>query len=278
MPRKKMTDEEKKAWGAKMKAAREAKKTAVTEAPQDVLAPEPEVEDKVVQETDIEALKRQMNEVMETNALLKAAILRGDVAPQGQPTVGAKGLVGEFEKYILDESQYPDPTKRLAQEPRLAPLAFNYNYVLKYEFSIRAYPTQQGIYTKEPEFTVTLWRKKIGDDGEVEKRVNPANGKLEEVHYRARRLMFHEDPEAALVIAHDNNIDVDKTDERAFLNEMRYLRVRDWLFDVFWPKPATKTRGMREEVIGNQLVEVVFVNSENAQDLTGDLAQLTKKL
>lgn len=277
MPRKKMTEEEKKAFGAKMKAAREAKKQDTPTQLEEQKAPPTDVQDK----PDLEAMQRQLNEVMETNALLKAMLLRQpENTPQGsKPQVNQRGsLVGTFEKYALDPANYPDPTERLAAEPRLAPLAFNFWYVLDYNFTTRGYDTKQGIFTEEPEFTITLWRKKQNDDGEVEQKLNPKTGKLEETRYRARRLVFHEDPQAAMTIAHDNNIAIEKDDERAFLNEMRYLRIRDWLFDVFWPKPAQPNQAMKEEVIGNQLVEVVTVNSEQAADLTGQFAKISKKL
>ncbi len=101
----------------------------------------------------------------------------------------------------------------------------------------------------------SIWRNILDDNGVVTKR------------YRARRLVFHEDPQAAMTIAKDNNILIEAEDEKTFLNEMRYLRCRDWLFDIFWPKPAQDREKTREEVIGNVLVEVVTVNSENPVDL-----------
>jgi hypothetical protein len=80
---------------------------------------------------------------------------------------------------------------------------------------------------REPKFTIQLNRIVLNDQGEQTNK-----------RYIARRLIFHEDPQAALVVARENNLAVDENNQKEFLDEMRYLRVKDWLFDVFWPKPA----------------------------------------
>lgn len=260
MPKKKMTPEERKAFGEKMRKAREAKKQQ-----EEINHPGP-LQETERPETDLEQMRRQMDEIMETNALLKAALLqKQDVAQSSTPQVNQSGkLIGLFEKYVLDKDVYPSPVERLAAEPRLKPLAFDYNYHLEYDYTTRQYSTKQGIETIEPEFTVTLWRNVLDEDGKVTKR------------YRARRMVFHEDPQAAMTIARENNVQVDAEDERTFLNEMRYLRVRDWLFDIFWPRPKQESEAIREEVIGNQLVQVIAVNSEDSKDLTGALSQVDK--
>lgn len=257
MAKKPMTDAEKKAWGAKMREARRAKN--VTEVKDSVAPPavdEPKVpeEDESVQVQDeqgLDELRKQMQEVMETNALLKAALLGNQKQGSQGISVGKNNnLLGEVEKYLLDPVNYPDPTPRLRTEARLQPLAFDYNYELDYEVSTSSYETKTGVNMREPKFHVTLNRIVLNDQGEQTPK-----------RYIARKLIFHEDPQAALVIARDNGIDVDKTDENAFLNEMRYLRVRDWLFDIFWPKPAQAADRIKEEVIGGTLVQVFTKNS-----------------
>lgn len=209
--------------------------------------------------SDKSAMQRQIDELMETQALLKAALLKGNPGD----SVGVKGgkLLGEVDRYLVDEDNYPDPTPRLAQEPRLQTIAFNHNYELDYEFRIRSYETKTGLNMREPEFTVVLNRIVLDDQGNRVKILNPANNKMEEKRYRAKRLMFHEDPQAALVIARENNLDVDKSDEKTFLDEMRYYRVRDWLFGVFWPQPVTSGPEIREEAIGGTLVQVFTKSS-----------------
>jgi hypothetical protein len=54
---------------------------------------------------------------------------------------------------------------------------------------------------------------------------------------------------------------------------MRYLRVKDWLFDVFWPKPAQLKDQIREEVIGGTIVQVFTKNSEEPEGMDFDKLQ-----
>lgn len=242
MPRPKKGSPEAKAWAAKMKASREAKKTEI-----------PTTEPKEDIQTDVnvaELLKR----IQELEANQKAAQTTQAV-PQ-KPEITAQGMVGVFTKYITDPANYPDPTERLAQEPRLARFAFPENYELNFHVETSSYETKTGINTEEPRFHLDLIGKVFDDAGVATNK-----------RYIMRKLVFHEDPQAALVIARDNNFPVDESDERTFLNEMRYLRMRDWIMDFFFPKPATSTGSKREEVIGNQLVEVYEISSETSQEI-----------
>lgn len=267
MPKKEWTDEERKAFADKMRNARRNKNVKQVAPPtvEEPKIPEEDSEDHVAEEQGLDELKRQMKEIQETNALLKAALLGGGGQKQGLNLGKDNKLTGEVEKYLLDPNNYPDPTPRLRKEARLQPLAFDYNYELDYSVATSSYETKTGINMIEPKFHVTLNRIVLDDQGEQTNK-----------RYIARKLIFHEDPQAALVIARDNGIEVDRTDEARFLNEMRYLRVRDWLFDIFWPKPAQAQQGIREEVIGGTLVQVFTKNSEDASSI--DFDKITRKV
>lgn len=222
---------------------------------------------------DLYSMQRQLDEVMETNTLLKAALL-GKTQSDGVTLGRDNRVLGEVDRYLVDQNNYPDPTLRLAAEPRLQTIAFSHNYELDYEFNIRSYETKTGVNMREPEFIITLNRIVLDDQGNRVKALNPKNNKLEEKRYRAKRLMFHEDPQAALVIARENNLDVDKSDEKVFLNEMRYYRVRDWLFGVFWPQNVQATKSdITEEVIGGTLVQVFTKSSEEPSQVDFDAIQ-----
>lgn len=237
MPRPKKGSPEAKAWAAKMKASREAKKTEI---------PKTEPKEDIQTDVNVQELLRRIEE-LEANKR---------ESEKQTPEVTAQGMVGVFTKYITDPANYPDPTERLAQEPRLARFAFPENYELNFHVETSSYETKTGINTEEPRFHLDLIGKVFDDAGVATNK-----------RYIMRRLVFHEDPQAALVIARDNNMEVDKSDERTFLNEMRYLRMRDWIMDFFFPKPATSTGSKREEVIGNQLVEVYEISSEQSQEI-----------
>lgn len=216
----------------------------------------------VADEQGFDELKKQMQEVLETNALLKAALLGKETAPM---TDKMGESLEEFERYSLDPKDYPDPTTRLAAEARLIAVNFLYNYELDYTVGRSRYQTATGRWTIEPKFQIQLNRIKLDDEGaQTNKR------------YMLRRLIFHEDPDAAIVVAHENGIDVDKQNHKQFLDEMRYIRCRDWLFDIFWPKPAQAQEQITEEVIGGTIVQVFTKNSEEASEI--DFSKLNTKL
>lgn len=269
-----MSEEQRKAASERMKAMHAKKKReqltngftppVEEEAPREVGIDE---EVHVAPEQGTDEILRQLKELQESNALLKAALLNN------QPTPGAEagylrgntanignrgGVIGVVEKYLVDPANYPDPTERLSNEPRLQPMAFNLNYEMDYSVSVSQYENK-GINYKEPKFQIKLNRVVLDDQGEATSK-----------RYIARQLVFHEDPQAALVIARDNGVEVDRTDEKKFLDEMRYLRVRDWLFDIFWPKPTQASEKIKEEVIGGRLVQVFTKNSEDTARIDYD--------
>lgn len=177
-------------------------------------------------------------------------------------------LVGTVEKYVVDPTRYPSPVERLTNEPKLARFAFPLNYELVWDVGVSSYETRDGINTKEPRFTLQLI--KIVMDEET---FEPTNKR-----YMLYQLIFHEDPQAALILAQEHGLPVDEQNEASFLDEMRYLRMRDWLFQLepFFPRPAQTKKNKREEVVGNRLVEVYEVSSENAQPIPFN--ELEKKL
>lgn len=262
-----MSEEQKAAAAARLKAYHEKKRQekllngytpkAKEEKPREIGIDE---EVHIAPELETNEILRQLKELQESNALLKAALLNNQQQPTGQTAnIGANGgVVGIVEKYLVDPANYPDPTERLSQEPRLQPMAFNLNYELDYSVAVSQYENK-GINYKEPKFMIRLNRVVLDDQG------NPTPKR-----YIARQMVFHEDPQAALVIARDNGIEVDQTNEKQFLDEMRYIRVRDWLFDIFWPKPTQESEKIKEEVIGGRLVQVFTKNSEDSSKIDYD--------
>ena len=275
MAKKEWTPEERRAFGEKMKATRAAKTVKLDEntptlaedsgVNDELPAPAPQPVDPGMQSADVGELIRRIQE-------LEAAQWRNR-APETQtqptgPQAGVGGLIGTFEKYRL--SGYPDPRQRLSQEPRLQRFAFPMNYELAWEVGVSQYKTLDGVNTKEPKFTIELIRILIDEDtGE------PTDGR-----YTICRGIFHEDPEAALIVAQQQGITVDESDEAHFLNEMRYLRIRDWLLEAFYPaKVDNVKKNKREMVINGKLVEYFEVNSENSEAVPfGQLTDRKKML
>ena len=104
------------------------------------------------------------------------------------------------------------------------------------------------------------------------------SGELTNRRFVILKGVFHEDPDAAISIARDNGITVDEANEKDFLDEMRYLRFRDWLLEAFFPTPPPPSNNKKEIVIGNKLVEVYEVTSTQAESMAAGFASMTKKL
>lgn len=176
-------------------------------------------------------------------------------------------LVGVVDKYVVDPEHYPDPRARLFKEPRLQRFAFDQNYELSWDVSTTRYETKEGLNVQEPKFTIGLIRVMFDDiTGE------PTNGR-----YMICNAIFHEDPQSAIVIAREKGLPVEDNNEKEFLDEMRYLRMRDWLFEAFYPPiTAQAKKNKKEMVIGNKLVDYWEVNSEDAEVMPFN--QLNSKL
>lgn len=257
MPKKQLTEEQRKALGERLKLARAAKAEKAKQSPSQV-APEPK--EQILSHEDIGSLIKRLEE------LEKREFMR-NLPQQQTPQVSPHGsLIGTFEKYILDPKHYPDPRERLADEPRLRRFAFKENYELEWLIESTRYETKDRINTVEPKFTLEL-NYVIHDEDTGEK----TNGR-----YTLRRAIFHEDPQAAIFVARENGIEVDESNEKAFLDEMRYLRMRDWLLGVFYqPKPQPK-KNKKDMVIGGKLVEYFEINSQDSETIP--FAQLKNKV
>lgn len=247
MPKKVYTEEERKAIGERLRKGREAKV-------EEVKVETPPAQEVITNE-DLQHLLKRIAE-LERGAQFKS--------PQAQVT--SKGLIGTFEKYNVDPKLYPDPRLRLADEPRLKRFAFDVNYELGFEVSTTSYTTQDGINTKEPKFDIELYKIVMDEDGE------PTTGR-----YVIRRATFHEDPQAALAIAREHGLQVDESNEADFLNEMRYLRFRDWLIEAFYPpKNDVSKSNKKEMVVGGKLVEYFEKSGVESQSI--DFGQLKGKV
>lgn len=234
-----------------------AKKRAEEARNKKLVDPEPNDVQQVASEVDVASLTRQIEELKNSQALLQAALL----GQQGQRGARAtnRGLIGTHEKYLVDPAAYPNPAQRLSEEKRLTPFAFGYNYEFAWEVKVSEYETIDGLRMREPKFNIDLLRIVLDEDG------NQTNGR-----YIVRRMVFHEDPQAAIVIARENGLSIDESNEKLFLDEMRYLRVRDWLLGIFYPVPAKPHQARKEMVLDNRLVEFFEINSETSAEIPFD--------
>jgi hypothetical protein len=230
-------------------AARKAEQTKTPEQPQ-VTAPEAKDPGNPGEPTT-DQLQRAVLETLQN--------LFGGVNPaqlQGAQLTD-RGVVGTKERYPTDPSLYPDPRERIADEEALASVAFRHNYELYYTCQpTKRYQTQDGIWFVEPQFTLELHRIVL------------ENGKPTNTRYTICRGIFFEDPETAIQMAFDLGVEVPEGNQFEFLNEMRYIRMRDWVLDAFFtPIDTSPQQNKREMSIDGQLVEVWEVSGEDAQSI-----------
>lgn len=264
---KKLSAAEREALAARLRAGREAAAAARDKATEEedgpINEPLPQYEElaqppaakpqELAPEAGMAELTKQVMELQQQ--LLRIAMNQTPGAAATGPQVGSDGMMtGTFEKYRLDEKYYPSPAARLAKEPRLRRFAFDVNYELTWAVTRTQYQTVDKVNVVEPRFTVELIQIIMDDDGEPTTK-------------RAilRSMVLHEDPQAALAVAAEQQLDPDAFGgEEQFLNEMRYLRIRNWLIDAFYPPKATIRNDRKEEVIGNRVVRIFEVSGAGA--------------
>jgi len=267
-----MTEEQKKAASERMKAMHAAKKAAKQTSVQESEAqveqpPVPETpKESFVSQDNYDALKRQLDEVTQYLKLSQQFGGQPPQAPQSGAHIANGRVVGMTDRYSVDPGNYPDVTERLSNEPRLAQFAFPMNYDLDYEFQTTEYQTKEGIWQKEPRFKLELSRVKLDDEGKK------TNGR-----YLIARAWFLEDPQSAITVARQNGYDVNEMEEKQFLDEMRYIQMRDWLLENFYPTKAfEKYSNKTDMVIDGKVVQYFEVTSQNSEAMPFD--QLGNKL
>lgn len=263
MAKRVWTDQERKEFGDKMRELRQ--KRLEEQRVESTTAEQKEAEKNVELDAVAEDLPPEITNIPEpsTEDILKRALeaiatlaqLQGNAAGANGPSINSAGkLTGTIEKYSLDESRYPDPMSRLADEPRLQRFGFKENYELRWEITSSEYTTIDNVRMREPKFVLDLVKVVYNED----------TGEKTNGRYVLYRMVMHEDPDTALTVARNNGVNVDDYDETTFLNEMRYLQMRDWLVECFYKPSSTSVTNKREMVIDGKLVEYFEISSKDS--------------
>ena len=244
-----------KAFGEAAKARAEARKNqTVTAGPETATVTNP-VETKISNEDVIQVMKAQIEELKKMVFQSQKPATEALQSPQAQIT--SQGIIGTFNKYNTDPNYYPDYSERLAAEPRLARFAFGENWELEQSVSLSSYTTIDNRRISEPKFTIQLIGKVFDENGEDTGQ-----------RYVRKQMIWHEDPDSALAVAKENGLKVEDYQEKEFLDEMRYIRVRDWLLENWYPPTNTNKKSQtRQQVIGNQVVDVYEASSVEASTI-----------
>lgn len=185
-----------------------------------------------------QALMERLNKV-ENSATVTEAPQNNGFDQHGRP-------VGVIQRYSVDPNNYKDPRDDLAKLPELERVAFSHNYMLEWDIDQLIYDTKYGTSFADPKFTLVLYRKMFNEDGEPNgKRILIQTG------------IFFEDPAASIKEAAALGLPIDNANSREFLEQMRFLRYKAWLLDIFNPKRLTSTKKkVTQMVIDNRVVEV----------------------
>lgn len=256
MPRKAWTDEERKAFGEKMRQLK-SKKEMPEAAPQtNTMDDSPKPENTQTQNT-ISLSQEQFDQLLNRIAVAEAAIAnKGITADQAinakaemqGVSMGRNGLQGVIYKWPIEQDYYPDPSERILNMPELARYAPHMNYEIKWEVSGVEYE-KANINYAEPRFKVQILRVMFDDYGQ------PTNKRaIVGTHYQ------HEDENVVRMIARDMGLDT--TDERALMDEVRFQRIRRWVLDLLTPfRQADKVESISEMVIDGKVIPVIDVST-----------------
>lgn len=257
MPKKQWTDEERKAFGDKMRALRAEKEQKQTPQTDKVAPTEPSVEAAPAVETPAAPAPAAVTLTTEQLQALVAALSQGttNTAPapafSGQ-SVNAQGqVVGSIIKFPVDPGYYPDPIPAINDfmetDKRTRRLAFTENYYLDWEWDAKPYDTKYGTSMREPTFHATLYANYYDDEGND-------TGKFRVV----QSLHFNEDESTALDYAHSLGIDATHENMREVMNTARVERLKRWLLSVFFPERNYELAVQsNEEAIDGQVVKIV---------------------
>lgn len=194
----------------------------------------------------IEALKMNQGRNLDINQVLdeKASMQQG-FNGNGVHISAQGGIQGRIVKHSLVKQDYPDPTPRLYDDPRLKRHNLRENYIFTWDVEGEQY-TKDGVTYAEPRFTVRLFRR-LFDDNDVD------TGRAALIS----RTMLHEDEFVAQIIADRMGLLDNFSSTKEMMDEIRYYRIRDWLIPIFIPvKPEEHANRKTEMVIDGKAVEV----------------------
>ena len=217
---KKWTDEERKAFGDKMKALKAAKtKTTKTDTYTETVQPSAAAPAQDKQDLLLETLIK-MVEGMQSS--------RDDPRQQNQLTPNANNIIN---RYPIDKDFYVDPVPELLTfaDTSMPAMAVRTLYDLVWELTDRPYESKQGVWYNEPWHIVHIYKRMFDDQGEPVVSVDE-QGNRDEVVIDWRTGYFFEDD--VLVQQYINQQGMTNYDTTDIANQLRIARMKRWLRDT----------------------------------------------
>jgi hypothetical protein len=236
MPKRNWSEEERKAFGAKMKAAKAARQNQ-----------NPQTKDSVTLTTN------QYEELMaRLQKLEQEPTQTVDQHLEGPQTISVNQhgqSVGIVTKYPVDPSLYPNPTDDLYDIPEIQFRAPRENVKFVWNVSGQVYETKFGTNVQEPFFRLDVFRLDRDEDGQIKPGA-----------FRIGRLVFNEDETTAYQIAQDMKLNISMTDMREIMNIARFERIKQFILPLF---------------LGHKIPVLQDNSSEQVDPQTGRAMQMT---
>lgn len=245
MPKKEWTEEERKAFGEKMKKSRQKRLAK-------------EVDEKEVEIPQFEETPKEQPTASSPsgqNVALSQEQFQQLLNMLGGNTKPTSDDASVVERFPLQASFYPNPVKDLLGLAELKRYAMEDNFILEYKVNKVKYQTQQGTWYVEPRFDLVLKKRQFNEDG---KEVTKVDAKGDTVFPRIviSRAMFFEDPPANIEEAELAGITLEEAEEmdaKEFANRLRFWRYKMWLTEKISPvRREFTTNQVNEEVIGGK--------------------------
>lgn len=172
--------------------------------------------------------------------------------------VNKQGVQGAVDLASTNIKDYEDPRERLYEEfdksERTSRLGLRKNYSLKWSVEADVFK-KDGVSYRFPRFRCELWQLLFNDDGTPLTRVNKNGKTVRKEAFLRRSLQKAEDEVDAQIAIKKMGFEAE-VDETNLLNELRYLRLRDWLLEKFFPPTVEYEDTEEERVIGGVVLPV----------------------
>lgn len=226
MPKKNMTEEERKAWGKKMAESRAQKKTEKKAVPAQGVDPQ-------VLAATVAAVLSEVNKHQRKST--------GKVVNEGS----------------MDKSDYADITGRLYDLPELARFAMRTNFIIKQGLQPVSWEGKDGLWHQQPSHVFKLFR--LPTEEEVAESEEKGGALTKDTLIEENTHMQTDDEVASRTAAEKLGLKVGKdfSDFDELNDEMRFERVKKWLVDFLIRLPQKEAEGAPKELVVAGMVKKV---------------------
>lgn len=159
-------------------------------------------------------------------------------------------IQGIINKYPIDKDFYPNPVNELLDyaEKAMPAIAIRVTHDILWDVVAHPYQTANNIWYNEPWHIIQIDKRLFDDQGEPLRDKDSGD----EIVIRWRVGYFFEDEIMVKQAANKQGLKDYDSDNLA--NEIRLLRMKRWLKDIFYPPKPKPTHSDRQVVVNGQVV------------------------